>query len=96
MGVILLSHAIIARTKRGNIIIVAMRRLFIGKLSNFQTAVDRWTRSNRRRARGLHHRKEFQYNEYDGDNDQEMDPAAGARKAWTYIPTKKAEQPQYY
>jgi hypothetical protein len=37
-----------------------------------------------------------QYDEYDGDNDQSVDPIAGGRDAWTYVPTEKAEQPQYY
>jgi hypothetical protein len=34
-----------------------------------------------------------QYDEYDGDNDQGVDPIAGAREPWTYVPTEKAEQP---
>jgi hypothetical protein len=38
----------------------------------------------------------MQYDEYDGDNDQKVNPTAGAREAWTYVPTEKAEQPQYY
>jgi hypothetical protein len=25
-----------------------------------------------------------------------MNPAACLREAWTYVPTEKAEQPQYY
>jgi hypothetical protein len=37
----------------------------------------------------------MQYDEYDGDNDQNMDPTACLRKPWTYVPTEKAEQPQY-
>jgi hypothetical protein len=49
---------------------------------------------NRRSARGLHHAKEMQDDEYDGDNDQNMDPTAGFREAWTDSPTEKAEQPQ--
>ena len=44
----------------------------------------------------VHYPKKLQYEEYDGDNDQNMDPTAGAREAWTYVPTEKAEQPQYY
>jgi hypothetical protein len=39
--------------------------------------------------------KQGQYDEYDGDNDQKMDPTAGARKAWAYVPAQKAKQPQY-
>ena len=40
--------------------------------------------------------KQFQYDEYDGDNDQKVDPTASAREAWTYVPTEETEQPQYY
>jgi hypothetical protein len=40
--------------------------------------------------------KEAQYNEYDRDDDQSMDPAACAREIWTYVPAEKAEQPQNY
>ena len=47
-------------------------------------------------ARGLYYFKEVQYDEYDGDNDQKVDPTPGAREAWAYVPTEKAEQPQYY
>jgi hypothetical protein len=32
---------------------------------------------------------------YDRDNEQDMDPAAGARDFGTYVATKNAEQPQY-
>jgi len=35
-----------------------------------------------------------QYDEYDGDNDQCMDPTAGLREAWADSATEKAEQPQ--
>ena len=38
--------------------------------------------------------KEAQYDEYDGDNDQCMDPAAGLREPWIDVPAEKAEQPQ--
>jgi len=38
----------------------------------------------------------MQYDEYDGDNDQCVNPTAGARESWAYVPTEKAEQPQYY
>ena len=47
-------------------------------------------------ASGLKHPKEVQYDEYDGDNEQSMNPIPGAREAWTYVPTEKAEQPKYY
>ena len=40
--------------------------------------------------------KQAQYDEYDGNYDQGVDPTAGAREAWTYVPTEKAEQPQNY
>jgi hypothetical protein len=36
----------------------------------------------------------MQYDEYDGDNDQDVNPTAEAREPWTYVPTQKAEQPQ--
>jgi hypothetical protein len=41
-------------------------------------------------ARGLHYIKEVQYDEYDSDNDQSVNPTAGAREPWTYVPTEKA------
>jgi hypothetical protein len=56
----------------------------------------RQTWSNHRSARGLNHIKEIQYDEYDGDNDEKMDPTAGFRDSWTDVRTKKAEQPQDY
>jgi hypothetical protein len=34
-----------------------------------------------------------QYDEYDGDNDQKVNPTAGLWEVWTYVPTEKAEQP---
>lgn len=40
--------------------------------------------------------QQVQYDEYDGDNDQSMDPAARLREAWADVPTEKAEQPQDY
>jgi hypothetical protein len=43
----------------------------------------------------VHHPKELQQDEYDGDNDQNVNPAAGARKAWTDVPAEKAKQPKY-
>jgi hypothetical protein len=39
--------------------------------------------------------KELQYDEYDDDNDQNMNPTAGAREPWTNVPSEKSEQPQY-
>jgi hypothetical protein len=36
-----------------------------------------------------------QYDEYDGDNDQRVNPSAGLREAWADVSTEKAEQPQY-
>jgi hypothetical protein len=38
--------------------------------------------------------EELQYNEYDDDNDQNMDPTACLREAWAYVSTEEAEQPQ--
>jgi hypothetical protein len=39
--------------------------------------------------------KELQYDEDDGDNNQSMDPIAGARNSGANIPAESAEQPQY-
>jgi hypothetical protein len=50
----------------------------------------------RRSARGLYHPKEVQDDEYDSDHDQSVNPTAGLREAWTYVPTEKAQQPQDY
>jgi hypothetical protein len=41
----------------------------------------------------LYHVKEAQYDQYDRDYDQGMDPIAGLREVWTYVPTEKAKQP---
>ena len=38
--------------------------------------------------------QEFQNDEDDGNNDQNMDPAACFRKAWAYVSAEKSEQPQ--
>jgi hypothetical protein len=38
--------------------------------------------------------KQVQYDEYDGDNDQNMNPTAGLREPWADVPTEKAKQPQ--
>jgi hypothetical protein len=35
----------------------------------------------------------MQYDENDDDNDQDVNPTACLREAWTDVPTKKAEQP---
>ena len=40
--------------------------------------------------------KQTQYDEYDGDNEQSMDPTAGLWDARAYVPTEKAESPQNY
>ena len=40
--------------------------------------------------------QQVQYDEYDVDNDQSMDPTARLREAWTDAPAEKAEQPQDY
>jgi len=47
-------------------------------------------------VRVLQHTKKVQYDEYDSDYNQGVDPAAGLWEAWTYVPAEKAEQPQYY
>jgi hypothetical protein len=36
----------------------------------------------------------MQYNEDHDDDNQNMNPAAGLREAWTYISPEEAEQPQ--
>jgi hypothetical protein len=40
--------------------------------------------------------QKVQYDEYDSDYDQCMNPIPGAREAWTDVPAEKAEQPQNY
>ena len=53
---------------------------------------------SRKRGLGLaalDNTQEFQYNEYQDDDDQSMYPITGTWKPWAYIPTEKAEQPQY-
>jgi hypothetical protein len=45
-------------------------------------------------VRGLQHPKEVQYDEYDGDNDQNVYPISGARETWNDPPAEKAKQPQ--
>ena len=37
---------------------------------------------------------ELQYDEYDNDNNQNVNPITGARHPGTDVPTQKAEQPQ--
>jgi hypothetical protein len=44
----------------------------------------------------LHHPKEVQDDEYDGNDDQRVDPTSGSRESWADIPAEKAEKPQYY
>jgi hypothetical protein len=44
----------------------------------------------------IHHPKELQDKEYDGDDDQSVNPAASFREARTDIATEKTEQPQDY
>jgi hypothetical protein len=53
--------------------------------------------SIRQSARGLkpHHSKEIQYDEYDRDDEQYVDNAAGLRETRADAPTEKAEQPQH-
>ena len=41
----------------------------------------------------IHHPKELQDNEYDGDDDQSVNPTASFREARTDIATEKTEQP---
>ena len=38
--------------------------------------------------------QKVQYDQYDDDHDQDVNPIAGAWEAWTYVSTQKAEQPQ--
>jgi len=40
-----------------------------------------------------YHMKEAQYDEYDGNYEQSVDPTAGLWEARAYIPTEKAESP---
>ena len=35
-----------------------------------------------------------QYDEYDGDHDQRMNPTASLRETWADIPTEKAKHPE--
>jgi len=37
--------------------------------------------------------EKIQYEEYDRNYDQGVNPIAGLREAWTYSPAEKAEQP---
>ena len=53
--------------------------------------------SNRWSARDLRPpKKEVRYDEYDGNNEQRVDPIAGFWETWTYSPTESAKQPKYY
>jgi len=96
------SHVTSARAIKVNINIAATRRLFIRKPFK-RSKCHIWTFAGGFRARlqnlwlaalEVYHPKEFQYDKYDGDNDQNMNPITGAREAWTDVPTEKAEQPQ--
>jgi len=44
----------------------------------------------------MYNPKQLQYDEYDGDNEQRVNPTACLRESWTYVPPEKSEQPQYY
>jgi hypothetical protein len=46
------------------------------------------------RVSSLNYSYQMQYQQNDGNNDQRMDPIAGARHSWADIPAQKAEQPQ--
>jgi hypothetical protein len=35
--------------------------------------------------------EQLQYDEYDGDNEQCVNPTACLRESWTYVPAEKAE-----
>lgn len=65
-------------------------------VSGIFTARQANTVSLDRTTSGLNHPKELQHQEYDGDNDQRVNPTTCLRKPWAYIPTEKAEKPQYY
>jgi len=39
----------------------------------------------------MYNPEQLQYDEYDGDNDQSMNPTAGLRESWTDVPAEKAE-----
>ena len=47
----------------------------------------------RRSERGLDYPKQVQYDEYDGDDDQSVNPTACLRETWANSPSEKAEQP---
>jgi len=47
-------------------------------------------------ASEVNNSQEVQYDENDGDHDQRVNPVSGAWETWTYVPTEKAEQPEYY
>jgi hypothetical protein len=49
-----------------------------------------------RSAKCLHHPKKVQDDEDYNDYDQNVNPIARTRKAWTDILTEEAEQPQNY
>jgi hypothetical protein len=39
----------------------------------------------------VYNTKQLQYDEYDGDNEQRVNPTACARETWTDIPAESAE-----
>jgi hypothetical protein len=43
----------------------------------------------------MYNPEQLQYDEYDGDNEQRMNPTAGLRESWTDVPAEKAEKPQH-
>jgi hypothetical protein len=106
------ANSVTAKKGNNNIVMIRRLRVFIGKpftlCSNYsaitplapRTLDKNYLRRTRRHGAGcgsgLKHPKEVQYDENDGDNEQSMNPIPGAREAWTYVPTEKAEQPQDY
>jgi hypothetical protein len=46
------------------------------------------------RSADLHDPQQVQYDKYDGNYEQGMNPTACLREAWNYASTEKAEQPQ--
>jgi len=39
----------------------------------------------------MYNPEQLQYDEYDGDHDQRMNPTACLRESWTDVPAEKAE-----
>jgi hypothetical protein len=42
----------------------------------------------------VNYSQEVQYDEYDSNNEQCMNPTASLRHSWADVPTEKAKQPQ--